>query len=245
MNEPREDASIRYARQLSIPEIGHEGQTALANATVFIAGAGGLGSAVAYYLVAAGVGTVIVCDRDSVELSNLNRQILHGSSRIGVSKVTSAYETLSELNPSVTIIPQHIQLTHETIDSLAGKADILIDCLDNFEARLVLNDFCIKTGKALVYASIDGWSGQLTFLHPPHTPCLYCLFQGSSFHATIPALGATAGIIGSLQSLEVIKYLTHSGDNLLNTLLVFDGRMSSFRTVTIGKDPMCPQCARK
>ncbi len=232
----------RYKRQIMIPGWGEAAQEKLARATVFIAGTGGLGSPVSMYLAAAGVGTLVLCDSDSVELSNLNRQVLHNDSRIGRRKVESAMETLHRLNPSLRIIPIRERITRKNASSLTHGAQVLMDCLDNFEARHCLNRVSVKSGIPLVHAGIEGLQGQISFLNPPRTPCLACFHPGSPRKKPVPVLGATAGIMGSLQATEAIKYLTGIGGNLGNRLLFWDGMEMRWASIAVSRNPKCKVC---
>jgi len=232
----------RYNRQMLIRDWGEEGQKKLRAATVFIAGAGGLGSPVSIYLAAAGIGRIRICDNGEPELSNLNRQILHAEKDIGKNKTFSAKETLCEINPHVEVVALPEKITAESIDRLAGGSDIIIDCLDNFPARHILNRYAVDKQLPFIHAGIYGLSGQLTFIHAPATPCLYCLFSGSPPPAVSPVAGVTPGVIGVLEATEAIKYLTGIGENLKGRLLIWDGEAMEFQTVAVQKDPDCPVC---
>ena len=233
----------RYNRQMILEEWGEEGQARLKAACVFIAGAGGLGSPAAIYLAAAGVGTLRVCDGDVVELSNLNRQILHSDERVGDRKAESASRTLRALNPTIQVLPFCEILDEDNAERIIGQADILVDCLDNYETRYLLNDFSIQKGIPLVHGAIWGWMGQISFLKPPETACLQCLVPSPPAFGTFPAVGAAPGVIGSLQAMEVLKYLTGIGTNLKNTLLIIDGESMSFTPLSIKRDGSCPACS--
>ncbi len=176
----------RYFRQLILPEFGEKGQAKLKKSSVLIAGAGGLGSPAALYLAAAGVGRLIICDHDHVELSNLNRQILHGTSDIGNDKSESAKQSLSELNSEILVESHSLTLDQKSIRELATGVDLILDCLDNIKTRMVLNSFSIQQNIPIIHAGVDGWTGQITFLHPPETPCMACLFEDSSEDTRIP-----------------------------------------------------------
>jgi molybdopterin-synthase adenylyltransferase len=237
------DEQSRYRRQLTIADWGEEAQLRLKKASVFVAGAGGLGSPVLMYLAAAGVGTISVCDYDSVELSNLNRQILHCDARIGSPKADSARDTLHTTNPNVTVLPVKTQITRKNAASLIGSSDLIIDCLDNFEARHILNTVSVSRSIPMIHAGISGFQGQITFLKPPETPCLACFYQKPK-KTTPPVLGATAGAIGSLQAMEALKYLTGIGGNLMGKLLFFDGKEMRMETVKIVRNPRCRVCGK-
>jgi molybdopterin-synthase adenylyltransferase len=230
----------RYARQL--PLFGREGQKKLADATVFIAGVGGLGSPVATYLAMAGIGELIIVDDDQVQESNLNRQFLHANRNIGMRKVYSAAETLAALNPDLTITAIPERITPITVESQTDDADILVDATDNFETRYLLNERAFQAGIPLIHGAVEGFSGQLTTIVPGETPCLSCLFPKIPPAHETPVIGATAGVIGSLQAMEVIKYITGCGRLLAGRLLIWDGMSgrSDYLTLSIRSD--CPVC---
>jgi molybdopterin/thiamine biosynthesis adenylyltransferase len=232
----------RYHRQLILPGWGEETQERLKRATVFIAGAGGLGSPVGLYLAAAGVGTLRICDSGAVELSNLNRQILHADRDLGQRKVRSARRMLARVNPLVRVVPLHAEMSESAIEGLVGDAGLLVDCLDNFETRLVLNSFAVRRSLPLIHAGVTGYCGQITFLHPPGTACLACLVPQAPPRETFPILGATAGMLGCLEALEALKYLAAQGALLSGRLLFCDGAGMQFQEVAIQKDPRCPVC---
>lgn len=234
------EEQTRYQRQLILPNFGDEAQKKLKNATVLIVGAGGLGGPVCYYLAAAGVGKLIIADRDVVDLSNLNRQILHDTNDIGVAKTESAFETLSKLNPEIEI--HNCSIDDSKIDEVAKGTDILVDCLDNIETRQVLNRYSIKKKVPIMHAGIDGWNGQLSLLAPPETPCVNCLFDGAKDTDELkPVLGAVAGVIGTMQALEVIKFLLGKS-SLKNTLLYFDALSMEWTKIPIQRNAACEIC---
>jgi adenylyltransferase/sulfurtransferase len=235
----------RYHRQLILPGWGEQAQERLKRATVFVAGAGGLGSPVSLYLAAAGVGTLRICDSGAVELSNLNRQILHADQDLGRRKVRSARWMLGRINPLVRVVPLHAEMSESTIEGLAGDASLLIDCLDNFETRLVLNAFAVRRSLPMIHAGVTGYCGQITFLHPPATACLACLVPQAPPRETFPILGATAGMLGCLEALEALKYLAAQGSLLSGRLLFCDGAGMQFQEVAIQKDPRCPVCGAR
>lgn len=233
----------RYSRQMLLDNWGPEGQQRLKSSNVFIAGAGGLGSPVSMYLVAAGVGKVSICDNDRVELSNLNRQILHKDACIGMLKTESAKATLQSLNPTIEINAINQSITEEDVESIVGLPDLIIDCLDNFEARYILNAYSCKHGIPLIHGALWGMSGQVTFLHPPETPCLECIFPKSTPGGKFPVVGVTAGMIGSIQVFESLKYLTGMGQASLGKLLVFEGSEMSISQFKVERRPDCPVCS--
>jgi len=224
---------------------GQETQKKLKNSTVFIAGAGGLGSPVSIYLAVAGVGNIRICDFDSPDWSNLNRQILHDHTRIGINKAVSAKQTLERLNPAIRITAFTDKIVADNVDELVGDADIIMDCMDNFPTRYLLNESAIRKNIPLVYGSIWGMEGRLSFIQSPETPCLRCLFPEAPPSEVFPVLGATPGVIGTLQAMEAMKYLTGIGRNIKGKLLVWDGSTTEFRTFRAPKDPDCPACGNR
>ena len=241
----------RYTRQLVLPSWGEEAQRRLKAATVFVAGAGGLGSAVVLYLAAAGVGCIRVCDRDTVELSNLNRQILHAERGMGMRKALSAQKAVARLNSEVRVVPLVAEMTGQNVGELAAGADILLDCLDNVPSRLVLNGLSVSVRLPLVHAGVRGLGGQLSFLRPPATACLACFMQDASVEEPAalqsgppPILGAVAGAMGCLQALEALKFLTGIGERAENRIVFLDGETMKFEEVEIVKNPDCPVCGR-
>ena len=232
----------RYHRQLILPGWGEETQARLAQATVFIAGAGGLGSPVAQYLAAAGVGTLRVCDSGRVELSNLNRQLLHADRDLGKPKVRSAARTVRRVNPHVRVVPLQATIEEPSVESLVGGAELILDCLDNFPTRQLLNAFAVRRSLPMIHAGVTGYCGQITFLHPPATACLACIVPESPPQEIFPILGATAGLLGCLQALEALKYLAGSGPLLVGRMLFCDGQAMQFQEVAVSRDPRCPVC---
>ncbi|MBN2429833.1 MAG: HesA/MoeB/ThiF family protein [Acidobacteria bacterium] len=237
-----DDEKLRYARQLGIPSWGEEAQARLGKATVFVAGAGGLGAPVLLYLAAAGVGHLRICDHDRVEMTNLNRQLLHNVERLGQPKVVSAARTVAALNPDIRVTPLDQSLTPENSEELIGDADLLIDCLDNLPARHALNRVAVRKGLPLVHGGIAGYQGQLAFLHPPHTACLACILPAGIDAEPVMVLGATAGVIGSMQALEGLKYLIGMGSSLLECMLFWDGRHQRFDHIRLRRSRHCRVC---
>jgi len=234
----------RYGRQMMMHGWGEAGQLKLKKATVFVAGAGGLGSPLSIYLAVAGVGHIRICDFDAPELTNLNRQILHNDSRIGVNKAESARQTLTQLNPDIQVTAVTEKITAQNAETLIGNADILVDCMDNFDTRFVLNDVAVKKRIPLVHGSVWGMDGRLSFFHSPETPCLRCLYWEGPPKELFPVLGATPAVIGSLQAMEVVKYITGIGTLLKSKLLIWEGSTVSFQTLKIRKNPQCISCGR-
>lgn len=250
------DAQIdRYARHLVLPEIGEPGQAKLLESRVLVVGAGGLGSPLLLYLAAAGVGTLGVVDDDVVDLSNLQRQVVHDSADIGMAKVASAKARLAEINPEVRVVAHNERVTRETVLELVGEYDLVADGSDNFPTRYLLNDACYLAGKTLVSAAIMRFDGQLsTFkahLRVPgqgdQHPCYRCIFgdqpeDPKQSCADVGVLGALAGTLGALQATEAIKELLGLGDSLSGRLLLYDALGATFRTVKVNADPACPLC---
>jgi len=237
-----QEERIRYQRQLILPKFGEEAQEKLKRAKVFVAGAGGLGGPVCFYLAAAGVGHLVICDRDKVELSNLNRQILHGTNDIGIPKADSALETLSDLNPDIKIETHNLTIDDSTIATLAKDVDIMIDCLDNIQTRHVLNRYAIKTNTPLMHAGIDCWNAQLALILPGETPCMNCLFgDATDTSEPKPVLGVVPGVVGTMQALQTIKFLT-GDDSFKNTLVYFDAYSLDWTKIEIERNTECSVC---
>lgn len=232
-----------YTRQLQIEGWNESKQEKLGLATVFVAGAGGLGSPLLFYLAAAGVGKLRICDFDIIDISNLNRQILHGMDNIGMMKVESADSRLKALNPCLDIVKISEPLSAQNADTLTAGADVIVDCLDNFAARHWLNQVSLKRQIPLIHAGISEFQGHLTFLNPPETPCLACFIAEDRTSQPPSVLGATAGVIGALQATEVIKYLVGVGTNSKNKLVIYDGRKMEFDAMPISRNPECRVCA--
>jgi adenylyltransferase/sulfurtransferase len=226
-----------------IPGWGDEGQARIKAARVFMAGAGGLGSPVAMYLAAAGVGEISICDSDRVEMSNLNRQLLHSDERIGELKAESAVKTLHWLNPDIRVVLHTEHLDKTNAGRVIGSPNIIIDCLDNYETRYLLNEYSITRTIPLVHGAIWGLVGQVTFLSPPETPCLRCIVPTPPPEGKFPIAGVTAGVIGSLQAMEALKFLTGVGTNLKGTMLFFDGEEMTFTPLKVRRVESCLACS--
>jgi molybdopterin/thiamine biosynthesis adenylyltransferase len=236
------DELERYSRQLSMPGWGTDGQERLARARLFIAGVGGLGCAAGAYLATAGVGHITVCDADHVERSNLNRQFLYTRGDVGRDKAPIAAERLAAMNPSVKVQAIVAEIDRATAAGLIGGHDLVVDGLDNLETRFALNRACIAERIPMVYAAVADFTGYLSFLKPPETPCLEC-FIGRTPPPVEPAIpGCTPGILGALQAMEAIKSLTGAGDVLAGRLLIMEGAEPRFDVIEIERDPRCPAC---
>ena len=239
----------RYARHLLIPEVGEEGQKRLLESRVLLIGAGGLGSPAALYLAAAGVGTLGIVDPDVVDDSNLQRQIVHSTERLGEPKVDSARRTVEALNPDVEVMPFQERLDSESVERiLAHGWDVIVDGTDNFPTRYLLNDASVWHDIPVVHGSIYRFEGQATVFHPKHGPCYRCLYPSPPPPELAPScaeggvLGVLPGIVGSLQASEAIKLVLGAGETLAGRLLLFDALATTFDEVTITRNPDCPVC---
>jgi molybdopterin/thiamine biosynthesis adenylyltransferase len=230
----------RYRRQMML--FGEDGQERLKKANIFIAGAGGLGSPVSIYLAVAGVGMITIIDMDVVEETNLNRQILHYDRDIGRKKTASAEEKLREFNPDIIVNAIDAKIDASNAKKLVGNADGIVDAMDNYQTRYQLNDVAIEKQIPYFHGGIRGFYGQATTIIPGTTPCLKCIFPKAPPKEEFPVIGVTAGIIGTIQSNEVIKYLTCTGDLLTNRLFIWDGMQSHAEEIRIEKNPSCEAC---
>ncbi len=244
----RPDQEARYSRHTLIPEVGVTGQVKLLKSKVLCIGAGGLGSPSSMYLAAAGVGTIGVIDDDVVDASNLQRQILHGTDRVGVHKVESAEQTLRGLNPDVKVDKHKTRITSENALALLAPYDVIIDGADNFATRYLVNDCALRLGKPVVHASIFRFEGQLTVFPANGSPCYRCLYpqpppaEEAPSCAEAGVLGVLPGAMGVLQATEAIKLLLGLGDTLGGRLLVYDALKARFRELKLRRDPKCPTC---
>jgi sulfur-carrier protein adenylyltransferase/sulfurtransferase len=240
----------RYSRHLLLPEVGMDGQQKLLDAKVLLLGAGGLGSPAALYLAAAGVGTLGIVDNDEVDVSNLQRQVIHSTDRIGVSKVDSAEQTITALNPDVNVVKYPVRLGPENIMEILPGYDIVVDGLDNFPTRYLLNDASVRLGIPVVSAAILGFEGQLSVFKPYDGPCYRCLFPVPPPAELAPSCGANGvlgvlpGTMGLLQATEVIKLILGEGDPLIGRLLMYDALAATVTEVKVRRDPACPICSR-
>jgi molybdopterin/thiamine biosynthesis adenylyltransferase/rhodanese-related sulfurtransferase len=247
-----DDQRHRYSRHTIIPEVGEQGQLKLLDAKVLLIGAGGLGSPAAMYLAAAGVGTLGIVDFDVVDVSNLQRQILHHLDDVGRPKVETAAEAITNLNTDVKVVPHRVLLNSENALDILGDYDVVINGSDNFPTRYLVNDACAFLGKPLVDGSIFRFEGQLTVFDPAHGgPCYRCLYPDPPPPGEVPScaeggvLGVLPGIIGSLQASEAIKLILGIGETLTGRLLLFDALDGRFRQVKVHKDPDCPVCGEQ
>ncbi|MGB9791620.1 MAG: HesA/MoeB/ThiF family protein [Thermacetogeniaceae bacterium] len=245
-----EEQRERYQRQILLPEISEEGQLVLGNRRVLIVGAGGLGSPAAFYLAAAGVGTIGIIDDGEIELSNLQRQILHTTQRIGMPKVDSARLTLNALNPEVNIVTYKTRLTASNAKEIIEGYDLVVGALDNLESRYILNEACVALRKPLVEGGVRGFSGMLMTILPGEGPCYSCVFPRRTFSQRdsageaepIPMFATTPGVIGVLQANEALKLLLGIGTPLVGKILFFDGLAASFNELEVHREPDCECC---
>ena len=238
----------RYARHLILPEVGVDGQRKLGKARVLLVGVGGLGSPAALYLAAAGVGTLGMVDFDVVEYSNLQRQVLHGTSAVGTSKLASAMERIRDVNPHVALVPHEAHLTGANALEILSGYDVIVDGSDNFPTRYLVNDACALLGRPDVYGSIFRFDGQASVFWAARGPCYRCLYREPPPPELVPScaeggvLGVLPGIVGSIQALEAIKLLLGEGETLVGRLLLLDALRMKFREMVLEKDPECPLC---
>jgi molybdopterin/thiamine biosynthesis adenylyltransferase/rhodanese-related sulfurtransferase len=250
--EPAADLSVdevrRYSRHLIIPEVGMSGQKRLKGAKVLCVGAGGLGSPALMYLAAAGVGTLGIVEFDTVDESNLQRQIIHGQSDIGRSKAISARESVNEINPYTEVVIHEVRLDVSNVMEIFAQYDLIVDGTDNFATRYLVNDACVLLDKPYVWGSIYRFDGQASVFWSEHGPCYRCLYPEPPPPGMVPScaeggvLGVLCASIGSIQVTEAIKLLTGIGDPLVGRLMVYDALEMSYRTIKIRKDPDCPLC---
>ncbi len=239
---------MRYGRHLIMPEVGVEGQEKLKASKLLMIGAGGLGSPAALYLAASGVGEITVIDPDVVDISNLQRQILHDTSSVGMPKVESARKRMHEVNPFVQVNAIQDAVSTENVMELVAAHDIVVDGTDNFETRYIVNDACVLNKKLNVYGSIFRFDGQSTVFADPNGPCYRCLYPEPPPPGMVPScaeggvLGILPGVIGTIQATEAIKVLMGVGNPLIGRLLIYDALAMTFRTLKIRKDPDCPIC---
>jgi len=233
----------RYHRQIIIPGFGEIGQERLKNSTAFIAGLGGLGSPLALYLAAAGVGHLQLIDTDSVELSNLNRQVLHWDEDLGKQKTESASQKVARINPTTRVEAFDLTIEGKNVLELTERCDIILDAMDNFAVRYMLNSAAIAHHVPLVHGAIYGYEGRLTTVLPGKTACLECIYPHAPPRAVFPVLATTPGVIALLQATEAIKCLAGVGVPLVDELLIYDGEMMAFDKVKVARNPHCKSCA--
>lgn len=247
MMEFTEDQIQRYSRHILLQDVGVEGQEKISNGKVLIIGAGGLGAPIALYLAAAGVGTLGIIDGDVVDLSNLQRQVIHFTADVNKSKVLSAKEKINQLNPDVKVITYHQLLTAENALQIIGDYDFIVDGTDNFPVKFLINDACVMAGKPFSHGGILRFEGQ-TITCLPGSACYRCIFQAPPPPNAVPTcsqagvLGAIAGMLGTIQATEVLKYLTGVGDLLTNRLLTFNAKNMEFRTIQVKHNHRCAIC---
>jgi len=240
----------RYSRHIMLPEVGEKGQDKLLSSKVLCIGSGGLGSPVIQYLTAAGVGTIGIIDDDVVDLSNLQRQVIHGGN-IGRPKVASAAAFVKRLNPDVTVIPMEMRLDDGNVGDIIPDYDMVVDCSDNFATRFMINDACVLTGIPLSHGSIFKYEGQVITILPGSGPCYRCIFEQpppkeieQSARRT-GVFGVLPGVIGAIQATEVVKYLIGIGELLVGRMLYYDSLYMTFDEISIQKNPKCPVCGKE
>lgn len=244
------EQTLRYSRQMILKEFGVQGQEKLLEARVLVVGAGGLGSPVLYYLAAAGVGTIGLVDFDVVGISNLQRQVLHFTDDLGRKKVDSAEEKLKKLNPDVKLVKYPFRLNADNIEEVIQDYDVVVDAVDNFPARYLINDCCHFMKKPVIEGAVLGFEGILTTIIPDQSPCYRCFYPMPPEDGVVPTcsdtgvLGMVTGTIGSLQALEVVKLVTGTGKTLSGRILTFDGLNMEFRNVEWKKRDTCPLCGK-
>jgi adenylyltransferase/sulfurtransferase len=238
----------QYSRHIIMDEIGPEGQAALLDSSILVVGAGGLGSPAIEYLAAAGVGRLGIADGDEVELSNLQRQVIHGDGDVGRPKATSAAEFVRELNPDVDVDPHQVTVDRDVVEDLVADYDLVVDCSDNFSTRYLLNDACVLSETPLSHGAIYRFEGQVTTVEPGGQPCYRCVFPEAPEPGTVPdcatvgVLGALPGTVGCIQATEAIKQVLEYGESLSGRLLMYDAGDMSFEEVPVRPDPECPVC---
>ena len=241
----------RYSRHIILPEVGGAGQQKMLEARVLLLGAGGLGSPAAYYLAAAGIGNLGIVDFDQVDLSNLQRQIIHSTERIGMLKTESAKKTIQALNPDVNVTLYNEKIDSSNILSIIKDYDYVVDGSDNFPTRYLVNDACVMENKTLIHGSIYRFEGQVTVFKPNSGPCYRCLYPEPPPPGMSPncqeggVLGVLAGIVGNLQVVEVLKLILGIGEPLVGKLLIYDALKTEFRNLNLRKDASCPLCGEE
>ncbi len=242
MKIPSHPELQRYERQIMIRDFGPEGQVRLKRARVLIAGAGGLGCIISMYLTAAGVGKIRLIDYDNVEISNLNRQVLHGDKDIGRRKIDSAREKLESLNPEVTVETIGEVIAENSVFKLVDGCDLIVDAMDNFDTRYMLNKVAVNRNMPFFHGAVRGFEGRATTIIPGRTPCLKCLYLQTPPQEITPVVGVVPAVIGSIQATEVIKYIVGIGELLTNRLLLYDGLIPKFMEINLKRRPDCEVC---
>lgn len=243
-----EEQIKRYSRHIILSEVGGKGQTKILNAKVLLIGAGGLGSPAGFYLGAAGIGTLGIIDFDSVDYSNLQRQILHSTNDIGRNKAESAKETIESLNPDVKVITYKERISSDNIMDIIKDYDYILDGSDNFPTRYLTNDACVMAGKTNIHGSIFRFEGQVTVFKPGEGPCYRCLYPEPPPPGMVPScqesgvLGVLPGIVGSLQAMETLKLIVGIGEPLIGRLVLYSALSTDFRKLKVKKNPKCPLC---
>lgn len=248
MREWRDDELERYSRHIILEDVGIEGQEKILNAKVLVIGAGGLGSPIAFYLAAAGVGEIGIADGDVVDLSNLQRQIIHFTKDIGISKAKSAKEKMLAINPNIKVNVHHTMISAENILDIIKPYDFVIDGTDNFAAKFLINDACVLANKPFSHGGILRFAGQTMTIKPNESACYACVFNAPPPAGIVPTcssagiLGAVAGMLGTIQAAEALKFITGSGELLYNSLLSFDAKNMNFKKTKFSKNPKCRVC---
>jgi molybdopterin/thiamine biosynthesis adenylyltransferase len=238
----------RYSRNIMLKEVGGKGQEQLLRSRVLIIGAGGLGSPIALYLAAAGIGTIGIADGDAVELSNLQRQIAHHTEDLGKAKVLSAKKKMSAMNPDVEIVDYNVRVTRVNISAFISEYDFIIDATDNFASKFLINDACVLAEKPFSHAGVLQFTGQTMTVQPGESSCYRCLFLAPPPEEVVPScsqagiMGVLPGVIGTIQATEAIKFLLKKGTLLTDRLLTYDALHMKFREVHLRKNPACPVC---
>jgi molybdopterin/thiamine biosynthesis adenylyltransferase len=247
-----DEALLRYSRHILLPQIGIEGQERVGSARALIVGAGGLGSPAALYLASAGIGTLVLADDDTVDLTNLQRQILHRTQTIGQPKVISGASTLAQVNPHCHVVPLQERLAGERLETEVAAADVVLDCCDNFATRHAVNRACVKLCKPLVSGAAVRFDGQVAVFdsRQQNAPCYHCLFPEAEDVeeircATMGVFAPLVGIIGSMQAGEALKLVIGFGESLAGRLLLLDGLTMEWRSIAVPRDPACPVCATR
>ena len=240
---------LQFGRQILLPQIGIDGQQRLLNSHVLIVGMGGLGSPIALYLAAAGIGRLTLADHDKVELSNLQRQIIHSMDDLGTLKTESAQRSITKINPSCTVELLNQAVTKESLDRILDSVDLVVDGCDNFPTRFAINEACVEIGIPLVSGAAVRWEGQITvFSGQKGDGCYRCLYgeegEDEDTCSTTGVAAPVVGIIGSMQAMEALKILSGAGDPLFNRLQVYDGLSASWRSIKLRADPACPVCGK-